>query len=109
MYAEGGVALAPRERIVFVPAATRPCVTDPSPLRQVLALLPRFVPVFLLLLTLLVIGYSIAAVIVDTVGRGLLGYGAAVGPFVVISAAIMTIPLMLTTVLVAGRVLGGHD
>jgi hypothetical protein len=96
---EGEVAPAPRERIVFVPATTGPSVTDSSPLRQVLALLPRFVPVFLLLLTLLVIGYSVAVVVVDTVGRGLLGYGAAVGPFVVISAAIMTIPMMLTTVL----------
>jgi len=84
-------------------------VKDNTPTRRTIGLLPRFIPVFLLLLTLLVIGYSIAAVIVDTVGRGLLGYGAAVGPFVVISAAIMTIPLMLTTVLVAGRVLGGHD
>jgi hypothetical protein len=71
-------------------------VSTNSPVRQVLALLPRFLPVFLLLLTLLVIGYSVAVVVVDTV-------------FVVISAAIMTIPLMLTTVLVAGRVLGGHD
>ena len=85
------------------------CVSNGAPARQVLALLPRFLPVFVLLLTLLVIGYSVAVVVVDTVGRGLLGYGAAVGPFVVISAAIMTIPLMITTVLVAGRVLGGHD
>ena len=84
-------------------------MTTNSAARQVLALLPRFLPVFFLLLTLLVIGYTAAVVVVDTVGRGLLGYGAGVGPFVVISGAIMTIPLMITTVLVAGRVLGGHD
>jgi len=97
------------ERMSYLVTDVHSCVSTNSPVRQVLALLPRFLPVFLLLLTLLVIGYSVAVVVVDTVGRVLLGYGAAVGPFVVISAAIMTIPLMLTTVLVAGRVLGGHD
>ena len=93
----------------YVVAFMHSCMTGPSPTRQVFALLPRFIPVFLLLLVLIITGYSVAAFVVDLVGRGLLGYGAAVGPFVVISAAIMTIPLMITTVLVAGRVLGGHD
>ena len=83
---------------------TKAGVTGMS-MRRVLG---TIVGVFGLIATLAVIAYTIAITLVDWVAISVLSYPVAgVAPFIVITAAILTIPIIVPTVFVSAKRLGG--
>lgn len=70
--------------------------------------LGTIVGVFGLIATLAVVAYTIAITLVDWVAISVLSYPVAgVAPFIVITAAILTIPIIVPTVFVSAKRLGG--
>ncbi len=83
---------------------TKAGVTGMS-MRRVLG---TIVGVFGLIATLAVVAYTIAITLVDWVAISVLSYPVAgVAPFIVITAAILTIPIIVPTVFVSAKRLGG--
>jgi len=71
--------------------------------------LGTIVGIFGLIITLATIAYTVAITLIDWVAISILAYPVAgVAPFVVITAAILTIPIVVPTVFLSAKRLGAN-